>query len=1363
MAASAKQASPGSAPAWRKPAERLKAAGGARTKSFLRQNEAFPHCESLASSPRRQLSTNSPEEVPDRSQSVADVVEILDDPEEETRQEAKEDDVAVALSDLDSEEEERRLLQLQQRFREQRRRRRHLQRVKPAPTNERASDTYYCEKWMNGSDCVQEIGERCLDMERGIEAYEDFYELNLDEKALWLSLKFIHLYQRCMDKVTTPGTMSRPLRKMKEMVENLFPSNVIGPGTLRLMPGFRCLYTGQLSAVGLHCAFNDRCCIGHDDERLPTVTSLLLNDDRIEDNNDIIVVYGEESDGKGHGAYPGDQMLFIGGTNTRNYSLWNAWKLEYPVRVIRGYKCKSRYAPSFGFRYDGLYRVVEMLVDSSSAPCVVQPRTSPPATPPRTRPSSEKTGSCHRPCDADESPQRDSSSPPAPSSPGARPKCEGEAARSGSAEERCRGEQEEKEEHAEASGEGRLGASSVDAPSEAAASTAVPGRASSAASFRGPQRPAARGAKAEPAGRRASNDSQCPPGASADASSRRRTPRVDRADEGADFSSPFRGVKAEDTDCEPRHSLSLSSLFQSSPAACASANVNPDAVRQACPPDRVGRASAPSDASPQAPDTHSSRVPPGPRDPPEDASPRSRASSPSLSASCASAAQGRKNEAPTANSLPEAPAIRTKAEEDLSPRGDRHSAPRVRASPFQTAEKGFTNNLSRDSSIPGTPPSGAGSAGGNSEWAERKQLDGRRVFKFVLVSIHRDIYLAPETKLPDRDIAAFDYSLFEEDKGLKKVKTLALQQYRTHCKIQEQLQASSAAALTRSTKVVQIWSDLPLPFAVAVPPVLRLPGQTQSILSNFLCIMAAAYKIYSEMKLAADPRATEQPSGALRALQNYHTAVSLSAASSRPGWRRGLASRAAATPLPPWALCGFLPVRIILTQLDLELRELPPASKQRLIARARLDRRRHPPGFLESKRDSALPSFSKTSEEFEELLAQLENKRRLGCRHRPLVWTETRTEILVNAELAKVFSHQLLPQSATCGLFATIELCSPLPDSWSPWRDISQGKERFPIPAVNDVDRSPPPVDFSYQVRNVCFSRLPNFCMLCLCAGCVPRGQDTSDWERIELEGYSLGLRDPKTGRVHCAGSNLAFIRETSTIAVCTSYCLCDKSVCRNRYPEDLAYPVLVAKTKLAGWELRTQVAIPSGAFIMQYVGEIMCRATMDGRSRHNSRRGYHNYCMEIVQDEWDWEDNWKLPCIDSLFIGNASRFLNHSCEPNVEVRNIWRGPLLPVVGVFARRAIRAGEALTYAYGAGYETIKCWCGAKACKGYIGGDPGSADREGGKKEENPREKAREAEADGAATETDDDVVEVFLPLDADSERTGRSGADGRRTQ
>nr|CEL67109.1 TPA: SET domain containing protein, putative [Neospora caninum Liverpool] len=1335
---------------------------------------------SVTCSPPRRSSTSSSDGVSVCSPPAVEVVEILDDPEEAENQEEAADGVAVILSDPDSEEEEERLRQLQKLFKEHCRRRRLR-----GEQNEAREPTCDSGKGGKVSDRVEEIGERCLDMERGVEEYEDFFQLNADEKALWLALKFIHLYQRCTEKVATPGTMSRSLRKMKETVENLFPSNVIGPGSLRLMPGFRCLYTGQLSAVGLHCAFNDRMCIGHDDESLPTVTSLLLNDDRIEDNNDIIIVYGEENDGKGYGAYPGDQMLFIGGTNTRNYSLWNAWKLEYPVRVVRGYKCKSKYAPSFGFRYDGLYRVVEMLADSNNSPSAFHRPSRSPAS--AASPSSSDTGdsrvrrplSRRRPVD--------------PVSPGQDAPLSRRADRGASDRPIAPAwEQTETEIRKERPRTAKTeNCDSAFPPAilpsmrpwlspfsgRGAADPARPqGVSPTVSDGEQPQPPSGSTSRSLSFSRLAavSPESSDPDGDS-DASSARRCATLARGrdDPARKYSlggarQPWvrqgTGEQAADSArekasaaieaCSHSPSLAQSFLFRNSTRRFPDGG---EVLRNVGTVDS-GRRSAGAASTPWSHSVSPESPSPSRRqrrracsslESPSTVSARQSVLSGRSSFSDAAASRGgtssSESRRPTSPVPTQKPGLWSEGEHSSS-RG-----PFGSAAVFEKLEKEPVNSP-RSTPEQGSPSGGGAAAGGPYGKRERQQLEGRRIYKFVLVSIHRDIYLAPESKLPDRDIAIFSHHVFEDDKGLKKVKALAHHQYRAHYKIQEQLQAS-LPTFSRSTKVVQVWSDLPFPFALAVPPVLKLPGQSQSILSNFVCIMASAYKIYTEIKRAMDPSASEIPSGALLAVQQYQAAVSLSASPSsllsktcsRTGPRcSALPSRSRLPPVAPpsWALCGLLPLKVLLTLFDLELQELSPASKARLIEQARVDCKRHPPGYLESKRDNALPSFSKSPEELAELLAQLKNKPRVPGRHRPLVWRESQTEILVTAELAKIFAHQLLPQSATCGMYSTIELCSPLPDSWSPWQDISQGKEKFPVPAVNDVDDLPPPVDFSYQVRNVCFSRLPNFCMLCLCAGCVPPDKDTSIWERIEVEGYSSGLRDPETGRVYCAGSNLSFVKETSTLAVCTSYCLCDKTVCTNRYPEDLAYPVMVAKTKLAGWELRTQVEIPAGAFIMQYVGEIMCRATMEGRSRHNSRRGYHNYCMEIVQDEWDWEDNWKLPCIDSLFLGNASRFLNHSCEPNVEVRNIWRGPLLPVVGVFSRRAIKAGEALTYAYGAGYETIKCWCGAKTCKGYIGDGTSVEKKEEGKRADRElRKKVRNA-ADVVVVEgTEFELVEL----------------------
>jgi SET domain-containing protein len=71
---------------------------------------------------------------------------------------------------------------------------------------------------------------------------------------------------------------------------------------------------------------------------------------------------------------------------------------------------------------------------------------------------------------------------------------------------------------------------------------------------------------------------------------------------------------------------------------------------------------------------------------------------------------------------------------------------------------------------------------------------------------------------------------------------------------------------------------------------------------------------------------------------------------------------------------------------------------------------------------------------------------------------------------------------------------------------------------------------------------------------------------------------------------------------------------------------------------------------------------------------------------------------IDGWVRGNTARFINHSCEPNCESR-IVRGR----VWLYALRAIKAGEELTYDYGYSLEDAEanpCRCGAPSCVGYM---------------------------------------------------------------
>ena len=89
---------------------------------------------------------------------------------------------------------------------------------------------------------------------------------------------------------------------------------------------------------------------------------------------------------------------------------------------------------------------------------------------------------------------------------------------------------------------------------------------------------------------------------------------------------------------------------------------------------------------------------------------------------------------------------------------------------------------------------------------------------------------------------------------------------------------------------------------------------------------------------------------------------------------------------------------------------------------------------------------------------------------------------------------------------------------------------------------------------------------------------------------------------------------------------------------------------------------------------------------------------------------------IDGSMRGNASRFANHSCNPNMVSIEVWiesHDLRLPRVAFFALRDILPGEELTYDYMYGETSaapcgdeeqtkIVCRCGAANCRGFLWG-------------------------------------------------------------
>jgi len=108
------------------------------------------------------------------------------------------------------------------------------------------------------------------------------------------------------------------------------------------------------------------------------------------------------------------------------------------------------------------------------------------------------------------------------------------------------------------------------------------------------------------------------------------------------------------------------------------------------------------------------------------------------------------------------------------------------------------------------------------------------------------------------------------------------------------------------------------------------------------------------------------------------------------------------------------------------------------------------------------------------------------------------------------------------------------------------------------------------------------------------------------------------------------------------------------------AYKLQVKRSK-TGRGLFAQEAIPRGACIIEYIGRPLG-------------------LEEMAKDEgkyYFWVSD--LDMIDGNIKENTARYINHSCAPNCEVD----GPDGRIF-VMAKRAIAAGEELTYDYGDEY-------------------------------------------------------------------------------
>lgn len=253
-------------------------------------------------------------------------------------------------------------------------------------------------------------------------------------------------------------------------------------------------------------------------------------------------------------------------------------------------------------------------------------------------------------------------------------------------------------------------------------------------------------------------------------------------------------------------------------------------------------------------------------------------------------------------------------------------------------------------------------------------------------------------------------------------------------------------------------------------------------------------------------------------------------------------------------------------------------------------------------------------------------------------------------------------------------------------RDVSFGRENFPITSVNIVDDEGPPLDFQYVTQSVETTPLSINRVISSLQSCSCKDNCASTF--CVCSRNSVKCWYDQMGRLIQDFNQL----EPPYIFECNRNCRCWTS-CNNRVVQNgIVCRLQLFKTKGRGWGVKTLRDIPQGSFICEYIGELISDSEAD-------RREDDSYLFDL--DNKDGETY----CIDARRYGNISRFINHLCEPNVIPVKVFvdhQDMRFPRICFFASRDVKAGEELGFDYGEKFWVIKwkqftCACGSPKCK------------------------------------------------------------------
>ncbi|CAA2998120.1 probable inactive histone-lysine N-methyltransferase SUVR2 isoform X1 [Olea europaea subsp. europaea] len=347
--------------------------------------------------------------------------------------------------------------------------------------------------------------------------------------------------------------------------------------------------------------------------------------------------------------------------------------------------------------------------------------------------------------------------------------------------------------------------------------------------------------------------------------------------------------------------------------------------------------------------------------------------------------------------------------------------------------------------------------------------------------------------------------------------------------------------------------------------------------------------------------------------------------------------------------------------------------------------------------------------------------------------TEDGFEDTNSQSLVALQQHQLAP-----------ELIRPLHDVI----DIAKGHERVVITLVNEVNNEFPPL-FYYIPQSAVFQNASvNFSLACIgdsncCSACFgdclsnstpcacaheTRGEFayTADGlvkEEFLEECISMNHDPEKHCQVFCKECPVERSKTEDTIESCKGHlvrkfitecwwrCGCNKQ-CGNRVVQrGITCNLQVFMTlEGKGWGLRTLEDLPKGAFVCEYVGEILTYSELFDRVSKSSN-GKGNSNPVLLDADWGSKavrKDEEALCLDATDYGNVARFINHRCRDS----NLVEIPVQVEIpdhhyyhlAFFTTRKVNAMEELTWDYGIDFDDhdhlvkpFRCQCGSNFCR------------------------------------------------------------------